>query len=394
MTLYCIDSNSQSFVSQLRFFKLALFFEFITSLMNDRRAELRSQSTRIDRTIQNLSQKTLNSTADDVTVDNNDDDDENDDMNASDRESSSSINFVIDQFKFFKESTSLRTSVSSQERIFDVVSFVDQLDSTRQRDMLSLDTIIIDESLQRKKLSNFFDKKRNHIETINWLDKHESFHRLNRHMIASNTRIDYFEQYLIKNVVNWFKTLSFALRNEKFWIEFRERFLQRWDDSNWWEQILEIFNALSQSRSLSDINDFNTKFTRLLENVHDLIDFFVAKRRYIEVLKSRTRNNLKQILFIKKNIIFDEMMKLTKQFENFNVKFYNREQSTRRSANNASIFASNDIVQRNFQIMQIENFKCYNCDQFDHKVLKCKNAHVSNHASIDWKSRKKSSKKD
>ena len=312
--------------------------------MNDRRAELRSQSTRIDRTIQNLSQKTLNSTADDVAVDNNDDDDENDDMNASDRESSSSINFVIDQFKFFKESTSLRTSVSSQERIFDVVSFVDQLDSTRQRDMLLFDIVIIDESLQRKKLSNFFDKKRNHIETINWFDKHENSHRLNRHMIASNTRIDYFEQYLIKNVINWFKTLSFVLRNEKFWIEFRERFLQRWDDSNWRKQILETFNVLSQSKFLSDISDFNTKFTRFLENVHDFIDFFVAKRRYIEALKSRTRNNLKQILFIKKNIIFDEMMKLTKQFENFNVKFYNREQSTRRSANNASIFVSNDTV--------------------------------------------------
>ena len=134
--------------------------------MNDRRVELRSQSTRIDRTIQNLSQKTLNSTADDVAVDNNDDDDENDDMNASDRESSSSINFVIDQFRLFRESTSLRTSVSSQKRIFDVASFVDQLDSTRQRDMLSLDTVIIDERLQRKKFSNFFDKKKNHIETI------------------------------------------------------------------------------------------------------------------------------------------------------------------------------------------------------------------------------------
>ena len=81
--------------------------------MNDRRAELRSQSTRIDRTIQNLSQKTLNSTVDDVAVDNNDDDDENDDMNANDREFSSSINFVIDQFRFFRGFTSLRTSVSS-----------------------------------------------------------------------------------------------------------------------------------------------------------------------------------------------------------------------------------------------------------------------------------------
>ena len=135
--------------------------------MNDRRAELRSQSTRIDRTIQNLSQKTLNFTADDVAVDNNDDNNKNDDMNANDRELNSSINFVIDQFRFFKESTSFRTSVSSQKRIFDVVSFVDQLDSTRQRDMLSFDIVIIDESLQKKKLSNFFDKKRNHIETIN-----------------------------------------------------------------------------------------------------------------------------------------------------------------------------------------------------------------------------------
>ena len=134
--------------------------------MNDRRAELRSQSTRIDRTIQDLSQKTLNSTANDIVVDNNDDDDENDDMNANNRESSLSINFFIDQFRFFRESTFLRTSVSSQKRIFDVVSFVDQLDSTRQRDMLLFDIVIIDESLQRKKLSNFFDKKRNHIETI------------------------------------------------------------------------------------------------------------------------------------------------------------------------------------------------------------------------------------
>ena len=188
--------------------------------MNDRRIELRSQSTRTNRTTKNSSQKTLNLTADNVIVDDSDDD-----MNANDRESSLSINFVVDQFRLFKEFTLLRTSVSSQKRIFDVASFVDQLDSTRQRDMLSLDTVIIDERLQRKKFSNFFDKKKNHIETIDWLDKHESFHRLNRHMIASNTRIDYFEQYLIKNIVNWFKTLSFALRNEKFWVEFRERFL-------------------------------------------------------------------------------------------------------------------------------------------------------------------------
>ena len=161
MTLYCIDSNSQSFVSQLRFFKLALFFEFITSLMNDRRIELRSQSTRTNRTTKNSSQKTLNLTADDVTVDDSDDD-----INANDRESNLSINLVVDRFKLFRESTSLRTSVSSQKRIFDVASFVDQFDSTRQRDMLSFDIVIIDESLQRKKFSNFFDKKRNHIETI------------------------------------------------------------------------------------------------------------------------------------------------------------------------------------------------------------------------------------
>ena len=89
-----------------------------------------------------------------------------------------------------------------------------------------------------------------------------------------------------------------------------------------------LFNSLSQIDFYNNINDFNIEFIKLYENVHDLIIDFVVRRHYINIFKLRIRINIKQMMNIKFNITFNEIMSMIERFDNLNIlKNQNREQS-------------------------------------------------------------------
>ena len=161
----------------------------------------------------------------------------------------------------------------------------------------SASLIIIDDNIVNKKFSNFKELIKNHVVAHDWIDKHENYHVLNRHIIISHERILHLKQYLVDKVVNWFNILSDEFR--KKWEFFKTIFFRRWNDFNWREHVFEFFQRLQQFGEYNDINDFNVKFTSIYENIQELIFFFVIRKRYIDVLKSHIKINMKQMFFMR-----------------------------------------------------------------------------------------------
>ena len=104
----------------------------------------------------------------------------------------------------------------------------------------------------------------------------------------------------------------------------------------------------------------------------------MIRKRYINVLKSHIKINMKQMLFMRFQIDLNEMMSLTKNFETVNkisyvFRLFGQE---RQSSNTTTVFVINNKIDENFNII-IKKFKCYNCDKTDHKVFAYFNEHVS-----------------
>ena len=104
----------------------------------------------------------------------------------------------------------------------------------------------------------------------------------------------------------------------------------------------------------------------------------MIRKRYIDVLKSHIKINMKQMLFMRLKINLNEMMSLTKNFETVNKTLYVfRSFEQERQNNNTTITSAiNNKIEENFNVM-IKKFKCYNCDKTNHKAFAYFNEHVS-----------------
>ena len=163
--------------------------------------------------------------------------------------------------------------------------------------IISASLIIIDDNIVNKKFSNFKELINNHVVVYDWINKHKNYHVLNHHIIISHERVLHSKQYLVDKIVNWFNILFNEFR--KKWKFFKTTFFKRWNDFNWRKHVFEFFQQLQQFDEYSDINDFNVKFILIYENIQELIVFFVIRRRYIDVLKSHIKINMKQMLFMR-----------------------------------------------------------------------------------------------
>ena len=103
----------------------------------------------------------------------------------------------------------------------------------------------------------------------------------------------------------------------------------------------------------------------------------MIRRRYIDVLKSHIKINMKQMLFMRLQINLNEMMLLTKNFETVNKVSYafRSFEQERQNSNTTTASVINNKIKENFNVM-IKEFKCYNCDKINHKVFIYSNKHV------------------
>ena len=105
----------------------------------------------------------------------------------------------------------------------------------------------------------------------------------------------------------------------------------------------------------------------------------MIRRRYINILKSYIKINMKQMFFMRSQINLNEMMLLTKNFEIVNkilyvFRLFGQEQQNN---NTTIVFVINNKIEKNLNVI-IKKFKCYNYDKTDHKVFACFNEHVFN----------------
>ena len=105
----------------------------------------------------------------------------------------------------------------------------------------------------------------------------------------------------------------------------------------------------------------------------------MIRKRYIDVLKSHIKINMKQMLFMRFKINLNEMMSLTKNFKTVNkISYVSRSFEQERQNNNTTIvFAINNKIEKNFNVM-IKKFKYYNYNKTNHKAFACLNEHVFN----------------
>ena len=131
--------------------------------------------------------------------------------------------------------------------------------------IISASLIIIDDNIVNKKFSNFKELIKNHVVVHDWIDKHENYYILNRHIIISYERVLHSKQYFVDKIVNWFNIFfdEFCKKRKSF----KAVFFRRWNDFNWREHVFEFFQRLQQFDEYNDINDFNVKFTSVYENI-------------------------------------------------------------------------------------------------------------------------------
>ena len=103
----------------------------------------------------------------------------------------------------------------------------------------------------------------------------------------------------------------------------------------------------------------------------------MTRKRYIDVLRSHIKINMKQMFFMRFQINLNEMMSLTKNFKTVNKTLYAfRSFKQKRQNNNTTIaFVINNKIKKNLNII-IKKFECYNCNKTDHKAFACFNEHV------------------
>ena len=103
----------------------------------------------------------------------------------------------------------------------------------------------------------------------------------------------------------------------------------------------------------------------------------MIRKRYIDVLKSHIKINMKQMLFMRSQINLNEIMSLTKNFKIVNEILYvfHLFEQKRQNSNTTIISAINNKIEENFNVI-IKKFKCYNYDKTDHKVFVCFNEHI------------------
>ena len=105
--------------------------------------------------------------------------------------------------------------------------------------IISASLIIIDDNIVNKKFLNFKELIKNHVVVYNWIDKHENYHVLNRHIIILHERVLYSKQYFVDKVVNWFNIFFDEFYKE--WELFKAVFFKRWNDFNWRKHIFKFF---------------------------------------------------------------------------------------------------------------------------------------------------------
>ena len=144
---------------------------------------------------------------------------------------------------------------------------------------------------------------------------------------------------------------------------------------------------IQQIEEYADLSNFNARFQLLYIDVYHLNDSFIVIRRYISVLKLKTRVSVKIVLYNKSNMKLDELIIMTKTFE----VIYNLSSIREHNKKSNNIIAFIDEnVNENLKAIK-KNFKYYNCEDSSHKLFECINSYVFKHASKDWK--KKQDKK-
>ena len=118
-----------------------------------------------------------------------------------------------------------------------------------------------------------------------------------------------------------------------------------------------------------------------------MIDFLIIVRRYIFVLKFKTKTSIKIVLNNKSSMKLNKLITLTKTFEVIYILSSTREYN-KKSINIIAFIDEN--INDNFNIMK-KNIKCYNCEDSNYKSLECINFYMFKHASKSWK--KKQNKK-
>ena len=133
---------------------------------------------------------------------------------------------------------------------------------------------------------------------------------------------------------------------------------------------------IQQTEEYADLSDFNARFQLLYTDVHHLNDSFTVIRRYVSVLKLKTRVSVKIVLYNKSNMKLDELMIMTKTFEVIHNSSSIREHNKK---SNNIIASIDENVNENLNAMKKDS-KCYNCEDSSHKSFECINPYVSEHA--------------
>ena len=330
----------------------------------------------IDEIVENSNEENVDLAENDVVVENDVVAQLNDQFRR-DRERTSRDNILLR----FNQSSSNIIDFNDNDHLFDSTSFDVQVETQ----------IIFDDQIIDRRSSIFKRQKRNHAEIKDFLSKHEKFHVLNSHMINKNNVLIVIEQYFENKTIEWFIFLSTHLQlfDDK-WFEFKMFFLIRWNEHNWQQKFLKIYNEITQIDAYNKIVDYNSKFTSMYENVHEHVIEFAIKKRYRNDFKFDIRNyilNQNQMYSI---MNLHNMMTNVSKHENINVERYVfRVSRTSTTSQLAQIsVAQNNKSQENLNVMNVFARKCYNCDQTNHLVSQCSNSHVSNHVSQDWRSRR------
>ena len=105
--------------------------------------------------------------------------------------------------------------------------------------IISASLIIIDNNIVNKKFLNFKELIKNYVVVHDWIDKHENYHVLNRHIIVLHKRVLHLKQYFVNKIVKWFNILFDEFCKE--WKFFKAIFFRRWNNFNWHKHVFEFF---------------------------------------------------------------------------------------------------------------------------------------------------------
>ncbi len=241
-----------------------------------------------------------------------------------------------------------------------------------------------------KKPPEFEGKKRDHMVAHDWIRKHRRFHMLNP-QITPEYRTLNSVQYLSNTAATWHQSIGekFNSPGDNF-DQFVRLFLARWDEFNWRDKALAIFNQTKQEGANSDIEVYNMTFQMAYQAVTEEVTPYVAIRVFIDGLKPKTRASLEQSFALLQSLghelDINEVMASAVRFESIH-KITHRPFMSSGSRGNGSHPPSNNNghtnppAEQNLNTMQgtrdISHIQCFNCQQYGHYQVDCQNASVA-----------------